>query len=200
MAPDDVTRGSRRWRGSSTNCPTSSSCSGPRARCCGATRGPKRCSGTTLEDYKGRSAIDFVHPDDLELVGRSLVSIQNKEIGTTLEVRAKTPSGWRLIELIGAPVSWFAEGAVLFTMRDLTERRRFEVARNEVDRFRSLVHNAATITMLVSSHGRDRIRLGGLDANARARPRARRVHAAEPTSSPMTTGRRSAPPWSAPRA
>ena len=50
-------------------------------------------------------------------------------------------------------MSWFAEGAVLFNMRDLTERRRFEVAHNEVDRFRSLVHNAATITMLVSSQG-----------------------------------------------
>ena len=109
--------------------------------------------GHRLEDYKGRSAIDLVHPDDLELVGRSLASIQNKEIGTTLEVRAKTPSGWRLLELIGTPVSWFAEGAVLFNMRDLTERRRFEVAHNEVDRFRSLIHNAAAITMLVSSHG-----------------------------------------------
>jgi diguanylate cyclase (GGDEF)-like protein/PAS domain S-box-containing protein len=109
--------------------------------------------GRTLEEYKGHSALDLVHPDDLELVGRSLVSIQNKEIGTTLEVRAKTPTGWRLLELIGTPVSWFTEGAVLFNMRDLTERRRFEVARDEVARFRSLVHNAAAITMLISPQG-----------------------------------------------
>jgi len=109
--------------------------------------------GLTLEEYKGRSALDLVHPDDLELVGRSLVSIQAKEIGTILEVRAKTPGGWRLLELIGTPVSWFAEGAVLFSMRDLTDRRRFEVARDEVARFRSLVHNAAAITMLVSADG-----------------------------------------------
>jgi PAS domain S-box-containing protein len=107
----------------------------------------------TPEEYEGRSALYLVHPDDLELVGRSLVSIQNKEIGTTLEVRAKTPSGWRLLELIGRPVSWFAEGAVLFNMRDLTERRRFEVAHDEVARFRSLIHNAAAITMLISPHG-----------------------------------------------
>jgi len=107
----------------------------------------------SLEEYSGHSALDFVHPDDLELVGCSLVSIQNKEIGTTLEVRAKTPSGWRLLELIGTPVSWFAQGAVLFSMRDLTERRRFEVAHDEVARFRSLVHNAAAITILVSPAG-----------------------------------------------
>lgn len=37
--------------------------------------------GRTLEEYHGRSALDLVHPDDLELVGRSLVSIQAKEIG-----------------------------------------------------------------------------------------------------------------------
>ncbi len=109
--------------------------------------------GRTLDEYKGRSALDLVHPDDLELVGLSLVSIQNKEIGTILEVRAKTPTGWRLLELIGTPVSWFTEGAVLFNMRDLTERRRFEVARDEVARFRSLIHNAAAITMLISAHG-----------------------------------------------
>jgi diguanylate cyclase (GGDEF)-like protein/PAS domain S-box-containing protein len=107
----------------------------------------------TLEEYRGRSALDLVHPDDLELVGCSLVSIQNKEIGTTLEVRAKIPSGWRLLELIGTPVSWFAQGAVLFSMRDLTDRRRFEVAHDEVARFRSLVHNAAAITILVSPAG-----------------------------------------------
>jgi diguanylate cyclase (GGDEF)-like protein/PAS domain S-box-containing protein len=106
--------------------------------------------GRTLEEYQGQSALDLVHPDDLELVGRSLVSILAKEIGTTLEVRAKTPDGWRLLEVIGTPAGWFAEGAILFNMRDLTERRRFEVARDEVARFRSLVHHAAAITMLVS--------------------------------------------------
>jgi diguanylate cyclase (GGDEF)-like protein/PAS domain S-box-containing protein len=109
--------------------------------------------GRSLEEYQGRSALDLVHPDDLELVARSLVSIQTKDIGTPLEVRADTTSGWRLLELIGTPVGWFADGAVLFSVRDITDRRRFEVARDEVARFRSLVHNAAAITMLVSANG-----------------------------------------------
>jgi diguanylate cyclase (GGDEF)-like protein/PAS domain S-box-containing protein len=110
--------------------------------------------GYTLTEYAGRSGLDFVHPDDLELVLRSLESIQAKEVGAALEVRLRTNTGWRLVELIGAPISWYAEGAVLFSLRDLTERRRFEVARNEVSRFRTLVHNAAAITMLVSADGR----------------------------------------------
>jgi len=35
--------------------------------------------GYTLTEYAGRSGLDFVHPDDLELVLRSLESIQAKD-------------------------------------------------------------------------------------------------------------------------
>ena len=34
--------------------------------------------GRTLDDSIGQSALDFVHPEDLELVLRSLVSVQGK--------------------------------------------------------------------------------------------------------------------------
>jgi diguanylate cyclase (GGDEF)-like protein/PAS domain S-box-containing protein len=110
--------------------------------------------GQTLQETMGQSGLDFVHPDDLELVLRSLVSVQSKEVGTFLEVRVKAGPGWRLVELIGVAVSWFEEGAILFSLRDLTERRRFEVARGDDARLRSLVQNAATITMLVNPDGR----------------------------------------------
>jgi diguanylate cyclase (GGDEF)-like protein/PAS domain S-box-containing protein len=113
----------------------------------------ERLFGVTLEEFHGHSALEFVHPDDLELVLRSLSSIQSKDVGTTLEVRAKGTTGWRLLELIGAPVTWFGPGAVLFSLRDLTDRRRFEVAHDEVARFRSLIHHAAAITMLVTADG-----------------------------------------------
>ncbi len=113
----------------------------------------ERMFGLSLHDSIGQSGFDFVHPDDLELAARSLVTIQAKEIGTAIEVRLKTPSGWRLVELIGTPVNWLQDGAVLFCLRDLTERRRFEVARDEIALFRMLVQNAATITMLISPGG-----------------------------------------------
>ena len=106
-----------------------------------------------LESAIGMSAIDLVHPDDLEIVLRSLETIQSKTVGTPLEIRAKIGEDWRLIELIGTPVSWFEKGAVLFSVRDLTERRRFELARDNVARFRSLVHNATTIMMFVTPEG-----------------------------------------------
>ncbi len=106
-----------------------------------------------LESAIGMSGIDLVHPDDLEIVLRSLETVQNKNIGTPLEIRTKIGDEWRLIELIGTPVPWFEKGAVLFSIRDLTDRRRFELARDSVARFRSLVHNATTIMMFVSRSG-----------------------------------------------
>jgi diguanylate cyclase (GGDEF)-like protein/PAS domain S-box-containing protein len=106
-----------------------------------------------LGEATGQSVLGLVHPDDLELVLRSFESVQDKEIGSLIEVRVKVGADWRLIELVGVAVNWFGEGAVLFSLRDLTTRRRFEVAHNDTDRFRSLVHNAAVIIMLVSPSG-----------------------------------------------
>ena len=109
--------------------------------------------GRTLQDSIGLPALDLVHPEDVELVLRSLTSVQRKQTGTLIEVRVKTGTGWRLLEVIGTPIAWLGAPAVLFVMRDLTERRRFEVAHNEEAHLRSLVHNAATVTFLVSPTG-----------------------------------------------
>ncbi|MGO9911530.1 MAG: diguanylate cyclase domain-containing protein [Acidimicrobiales bacterium] len=104
-------------------------------------------------DSVGMSGLDFVHPEDLELVLRSLVTVQSKEVGVPIEIRVSTPIGWRLAEIVGTPVPWVEPGAVLFTVRDLTDRRRFELARNREARLRSLVHSAAAVTMLVTPEG-----------------------------------------------
>jgi len=109
--------------------------------------------GQTLEEAIGRSAVDFVHPDDLEIVLRSFETIHDKDVGNPIEIRVNVSGHWRLIETIGQPVNWFHDGAVLYSLRDLTNRRRFEVARDNVAQFRSLVHNSTTIMILVSPTG-----------------------------------------------
>ncbi|MGC8511273.1 MAG: PAS domain-containing protein, partial [Acidimicrobiales bacterium] len=109
--------------------------------------------GISLADVAGASVLDFVHPDDLELVGRSFESVQRKEVGHPLEVRVRVRGQWRLIELIGRPVGLVEEGAILFALRDLTQRRRFEVAHDDVARFRALVHNVDAIVALASREG-----------------------------------------------
>ena len=113
----------------------------------------ERLFGTSISAVAGLSGLDFVHPDDLPFVLLSLSTVQEKEVGSPIEIRLKMPTGWRLIELVGTAVSWLAEGAVCLSLRDLTERRRFEVAHNRDARFRSVVQNAAMVTMLVAPDG-----------------------------------------------
>ncbi len=118
----------------------------------------ERLFGMTLADVADRSALDFIHPDDLQLAALALASVQDKEVGTLLELRAKAADGWRLVEVRGAPLG----GCVLLTVRDITDRRRWEVAGDEVARFRSLTQNAGSITMLIEPDGAVRASSGGL--------------------------------------
>jgi PAS domain S-box-containing protein len=114
----------------------------------------KRMFNRSLEDSIDLPALELVHPDDLEFVLRSLASVRGKQTGgSPIEVRVKTSTGWRLIEVVGAPVVWAGQEAVLFCLRDLTERRRFEIATSGDDRLRSLVQNAAAMTILVNASG-----------------------------------------------
>ena len=130
-----------------------------------ANRRAEELFGQSLAESIGISALEYVHPDDLELVLRSFETVQEKQIGNPLEIRVRLRDQWRLIELIGAPVTWYEEGAIVFCLRDLTDRRRFEVSRDDVARFRSLVHNASTIVMLISPEGSRESASGAMTRN-----------------------------------
>jgi len=123
----------------------------PEVRLRWANRAAERLFGWSAEAWIGVSGLDLVHPDDVELVLLSFASVQDKEVGTPIELRLRTASGWRLVEVVGAPAPGRADGSVVLCVRDLTERRRWEVAGDEVAKFRSLIHNAASITMLVTA-------------------------------------------------
>jgi diguanylate cyclase (GGDEF)-like protein/PAS domain S-box-containing protein len=118
-----------------------------------ANRAAERLFGVTLEDAVGTPGLDLVHPDDLEFAVLSMSSVREKVVGSPIEVRLLAHDGWRLIELVGAPMPGSARGEVVLSLRDLTDRRRFEVAADDDARFRSLVHNSTTLTMLVCASG-----------------------------------------------
>jgi diguanylate cyclase (GGDEF)-like protein/PAS domain S-box-containing protein len=101
----------------------------------------------------GLSVVGRIHPDDLEMAFRSFESVQERLVGLPIEIRALCGDEWRLFEVVGRTVSWFSPGSVLFTFRDLTDRRRFEVSRDNDARFRSLVHYSNAIVFLVSASG-----------------------------------------------
>ncbi|HUI03088.1 MAG TPA: diguanylate cyclase [Acidimicrobiales bacterium] len=115
----------------------------------------ERMFGVNGAQLVGTDGIEFIHPDDHAVAAAALESIQGKSVGTPIELRVKARDGWKLVELVGANLLDRAsvQGLVL-CMRDLTERRRWEVASDEVGKFRALVHNAASIIMLLDPAGR----------------------------------------------
>ena len=114
----------------------------------------ERLFGRTAADLVGTNALDVVHAEDKELAAVALTSIQDKTFGTPLELRVRVGDRWKLVELMASNLlEHTTVGGLVLCIRDLTERRRWEVANGEIDRFRSLVHNAANIIMLLRPTG-----------------------------------------------
>ena len=114
----------------------------------------ERIFGLSVADIVGLDALEFLHPEDVELAATSLESVRDKNVGSPIELRVKTPTGWKLVELIGANlIGKRPIDGLVWCLRDLTERRRWELATNDIEQFRSLVHNSASILMLLDGTG-----------------------------------------------
>jgi len=114
-----------------------------------ANRAAEQLFGVILADTVGRNILEFLHPDDAQVAALAVSSVQGKEVGSLLEVRVRGDHGWHLVEARGTP---FGDD-ILLTVRDITDRRRWEVAGDEVARFRALIQNGASITMLLDRAG-----------------------------------------------
>jgi diguanylate cyclase (GGDEF)-like protein/PAS domain S-box-containing protein len=126
--------------------------------------------GWELADFVGRPVMDLIHPDDLHFALMSLDSVQTKQIGSAIEIRVLTDRGWKLVELLGSnKIGAPGLDTILITLRDMTERRRWEVGRGNDAVFRAVVHNAASLLLLISADGTIQavsgavVRLLGLD-------------------------------------
>jgi diguanylate cyclase (GGDEF)-like protein/PAS domain S-box-containing protein len=123
-----------------------------------ANRAAERVFAMPLDEAIGANGLDFIHPDDLQLAVLAMASVQTKDVGSLLELRVRSGNGWRLVEMIGAPIG----DELLLSIRDVTQRRRWEIAGDEVARFRSLMQNSASITMQLTSDGKVTASSGGL--------------------------------------
>jgi diguanylate cyclase (GGDEF)-like protein/PAS domain S-box-containing protein len=119
-----------------------------------ANREALRFLGVELEDWRGRIPLDLIHPDDVAITVSSFEEVKRKDVGTPIELRLRAADGeWRLTEVIGSTFVC-ADGMLqLNTFRDLTQRRRWEVAAARPERFRSVVEHAATVLMLLDETG-----------------------------------------------
>jgi len=105
--------------------------------------------GVALADGIGRNMLEFLHPNDAEIALVAVEAMERKEVGTLLEVRIRAEEGWRLVEVRG---SLFGDD-ILLSVRDITDRRRWEVASDEAAEFRALIQNGASITMVLEPGG-----------------------------------------------
>ena len=97
----------------------------------------------------GIDGVSMLHPDDLSIGLVALDTVQTKEVGSPLEMRVRSGDGWRLCEVIGHATDY---GLVL-SMRDLTDRRRWEIAHDEQARFRAMTANSDVLTILLTAEG-----------------------------------------------
>ncbi len=114
----------------------------------------ERLFGWEVSEKLGHDGLSMVHPQDQELALMAMTTVQSKEVGRPIELRVRTAQGWRLVELIGAPVDsdtapWVADGSTLLSLRDLTDRRWSELVSDSSERLRAVLHHASTLTMLV---------------------------------------------------
>jgi diguanylate cyclase (GGDEF)-like protein/PAS domain S-box-containing protein len=120
-----------------------------------ANRAAEEFFAKSLDDWVGRSAVEFIHPADVAMAASSALTVQTKTVGTPIEVRVSTPSGWRLVEIVGrsALTDPSVSGLVL-VLRDLTDRRRWEIAHDDSARFRAVVGHSPAMTWLIDADRR----------------------------------------------
>jgi diguanylate cyclase (GGDEF)-like protein/PAS domain S-box-containing protein len=111
--------------------------------------------GWSRDQWVGRSAIELVHPDDVLIGLAAMESVQGKVTGSAIELRIAHPTeGWHLFEVIASNRLDDPElGLLVLVCRDLSERRRWEVAADDVARFRAVIQHSSAVTMLVDPGG-----------------------------------------------
>ena len=107
--------------------------------------------GWRREDIVGVSGAELVHPDDVATALTALVSVQDKDVGTPVELRVRGSDGnFRLVELRGrSALDVAGVDAVVLVLRDITERRRWEVSAGNTAMLQAIIDNAPSITMLL---------------------------------------------------
>jgi diguanylate cyclase (GGDEF)-like protein/PAS domain S-box-containing protein len=111
--------------------------------------------GYSVEEWIGRSMLELIHPDDVPVVLSSMGTVQGKQAGTPLEVRVREAGGsWRWLEVVGGDrLDVDGVEGLVCVARDITDRRIWEVARGDVERFQQVVQHASAITLLLDRDG-----------------------------------------------
>lgn len=112
-------------------------------------------SGWTLAELQGEVIEGLVHPDDLETALLSLVSVQAKDVGTTVEVRFRNRAGYyHAFEVRGrAALDDPGVAGIVLVLRNLTERRRWEVAAGDTEMLAAISDHLPVAILVVEAGG-----------------------------------------------
>lgn len=103
-------------------------------------------SGWTRDELEGQPALDLLHPDDVPLAMAGMSWLGTNERGAPIELRINTRTGGELlVELSGGLHRDESGDFVLLVLRDLTARRRWEIAHDDNATLRALIHHAGSL-------------------------------------------------------
>lgn len=114
--------------------------------------------GWSRAAWIGRDLSELVHPDDLSTAVLAIDSVQGKPVGELLEIRVRDAAGtYRHVELRGRLVVNLPgiEGIVL-SVRDVTDRRRWELAAGDHAALAAVIDALPTIAFVLAPDGRIR--------------------------------------------
>lgn len=111
--------------------------------------------GWSLAELSGRDVTELVHPDDMATALASLGSVQDKPTGTLVEIRVRDRGeGYRRVEVRGRTLAPGTDRArVVLALRDLTDRRRWELLAGEDAAATAVMEVMPTIALLLDPDG-----------------------------------------------
>ena len=114
--------------------------------------------GLELETMRGRLVSGLVHPDDVVTALESLATVQHKPLGSLVAIRVRGATGsYRHYEVRGRAFPGDdGDMWVALVLRDVTDRRQWDIDGGDAARLRAIVDHAPGITMVLGPDGRIR--------------------------------------------
>ena len=110
--------------------------------------------GAPLDGLIGQSLAGWIHPDDLDTALLAMVSVLDKPVGTLMELRIRDVTGaYSWFELRGRSWPDGPDGSVVLVLREITDRRRWEISLGDTEMLGAVLEHLPVIAMVLDPDG-----------------------------------------------